>query len=402
MSVEKKMLDKYDIVKEEPDYYDDLVNETIEIKSDNNIIDTASQVRIHHRDANSLIDLSDSYLQIDLEHAGVDNADKQKLRLNHQGGAMSMWSRAVLRINNVIVESVDYANFVAMVRNQLVYSKDYLATEGSNMGIKSLTAVRAEAEGVAIARQSYFVPLHAVFGFCSINKVVSGEITIELTRGSKLQYAIRQTAGTAITVTGDILVKKCSCWLNRVRPHVVVDNTLKSLMSSNVSSSFVFPSYSAYYTADLGVSTQRILTSSERILHAFVVCLDPTADYTGHLQSSNDLQQVSMRLNGTASPTIGYTQLGSVGKSRSYGALFRLMSGGDYGMGIGLSRKEYGDLSVIPFDFRGTPQNLSGSPSVLELEITEIGADRRFVVIVQTEKQVEISYSGGNAIVRVH
>ena len=400
MSVEKKMLEKYDIVNEENDYYDDLVNETIEVKSDNSNIDTSAQVRLHHRDGNSLIDLSDSYLQIDIEHQGTDNADKQKLRLNPQSGAMGMWSRAVLRINNVIVESVDYANFVAMVRNNLVYSKDYLQTQGSNMGIKTLDDVRAEAVAVASAKQSYFVPLHAVFGFCGINKVVSGEITIELTRGAKSQYAIEQADGTAITATADLLVKKCSMWLNRVRPHPVVDNTLKSLMSSNVSSSFVFPSYSAYYTATLGVSSQRILTSSERILHAFVVCLDPTK--VGYLQSSTDLQQVSMRLNGTSSPTIGYTQLGSSGKSRAYGALFRLLSGGDYGMGLGLSRKQYDDLTIIPFDFRGKNQNLSGSPSVLELEITEIAQDRRFVVVVQTEKSVEINYSGGNAIVRVH
>lgn len=399
MSV-KNILEKYDIVNEERDFYDDLVNESIEVKSDNANIDTASQVRLHHRDANSLIDLSDSYLQFDIEHQGTDNADKQLLRLNPQGGAMSMWSRAVLRINNMIVETVDYANFVAMVKNNLIYSKDYLETEGENMGVKKLDVVRAEAVAVASARKAYFVPMHAVFGFCTVNKVVSGEITVELTRGSKLQYAIEQTKDTAISGTADLLVKKCSMWLNRVRPHPVVDSKLKSLMSSNVSSSFVFPSYSAYYTAALGVSSQRILTSSERILHAFVVCLDP--DYKGHLQSSTDLGQLSLRLNGTASPTIGYTELGSTGKGRSYAALFRLLSNGDYGMGIGLSRKEYDDLTIIPFDFRGTPQNLTGSPSVLELEVTQIANDRRFVVVVQTEKKVEINYSGGQAVVRVH
>ena len=124
MSVEKKMLDKYDIVKQQPDFYDDEVNESIEIKSDNAVITTASQVRLHHRDANSLIDLSDSYLQFRYLETGAT------IRLNNQGGAMSLWSRAVLRVNNVIVESVDYANFAAMVRNNLVYllADGYTAT----------------------------------------------------------------------------------------------------------------------------------------------------------------------------------------------------------------------------------------------------------------------------------
>src|SRR5210317_315219 len=403
MSVEKKMLEKYDIVKQQPDFYDDVVNESIEVKSDNAVITTASQVRLHYRDGNSLIDLSDSYLQFQYLETG------ESIRLNHQGGAMSLWSRAVLRINNVIVESVDYANFVAMVKHNLIYSKDYLASQGSNMGIKAVATARAEALGT----KEYFVPLHSVFGFCSINKIVSGEITLELTRGNILQYGLRKTNN--VPVAHDINVQKCSLWLNRVRPHPVVDNTVKSLMASNVASEFVFPSYNAYYTGSLNSGqSQRILTSSERILHAFVVCLDETTDNDGGdanatarwtqgvLKSNNNIRQLTMRLNGTASPTIAYTDLNTHGKSRAYGALFRLLSGGDYMGGIGLSRAEYDNLAIVPFDFRGSPQNLSGSPSVLELEINNADASERYLVVVQTEKSVEVNYSGGQAIVRVH
>ena len=46
------------------------MNERIEVKSDNAVITTASQVRLHHRDGNSLITLSDSYLQFQYLETG--------------------------------------------------------------------------------------------------------------------------------------------------------------------------------------------------------------------------------------------------------------------------------------------------------------------------------------------
>ena len=124
-------------------------------------------------------------------------------------------------------------------------------------------------------------------------------------------------------------------------------------------------------------------------------------NYVCKTLSKNNLENAEIILNNVRFPIRKYEELRTeVGKSRTYHALSHMLTGGDLQSGIGLTFDEYARTTIVPFDFN-SQQNLTGGPSVVELNVNVTDALSRAIVVLISEKTVKMSYAGTAAVVTV-
>lgn len=407
-----------------PTLQSDLENDYIELKSDNSVL--GNTIRHHFRQTNSFVNLADSYMEINFTIAGAGVATKTLV--NHVG---SLFRRATLKLGSVTVEQVENLNHVLLLNSMIKYSNDYAQSSGSNLfyyhdngaagavvlpllgaGQPAAATINTDfnngfrqrlkrsAPGGNAALVSCRVPMHEFFQFCSVDKVIYGqEFEVELVRAPETESIFGTTADAA-TVT----VNKVSIWVNKRVPDRETELAFLSSISSGVNYDFNFLYQTAYLTGGLnnGQNQLRITTQSEKLIAAYVM-LVPLA-YTQLVSKSrsvDNLLDAEIILNNVRYPIRKYEQLNDVaGKSRTYHALTHMLTGGDLQSGLGLTFDEYERSTIIPFNF-SAQQNLTGGPSVVELNVTTTAVDTRAIVVLVSEKTVQMSYSGSSSVVTV-
>jgi len=407
-----------------PTLQSDLENDYIELKSDNAVL--GSTIRHHFRQTNSFVNLSDSYMEINFTITGVPET---KTLVNHVG---SLFRRATLKLGAVTVEQVENLNHVLLLNSMVKYSNDYAQSSGSNLfyyhdtgsaetvqaplaaavagaasainpdfnnGFRQRLKRTYDADNAAALPVSCRVPLHEFFQFCSVDKVIYGqEFEVELVR-APLTESLFGTGNDA-----GITVDKVSIWVNKRVPDRETELAFLSSISSGVNYDFNFLYQTGYLTGVLnnGQNQLRITTQSEKLIAAYVMlCPDAWTQVVSKSVSPNNLLDAEIILNNVRYPIRKYERLNQVdGKSRTYHALTHMLTGGDLQSGLGLTFDEYDRSTIIPFNF-SAQQNLTGGPSVVELNVTTNAANTRAIVVLVSEKTVQMSYSGSSSVVTV-
>lgn len=401
----------------------DVEDDYIEVQSDNSV--PANTIRHNFRSTSNYINLSDSYFQINFS-IGTNTVTKTLT-----SGIMSLFQRAVLRLNGVSVEQVEYAHLVNHVVNMLKYSEDHLNTQATSQfvykdsGIDDAVAntlgagalatlttgdapnlsynsgyVRRLTRTKAGTTVSCVLPLSSVFQLASLNRIIYGTtIETELVR-SPLEECIYGTGADATLV-----LSKISLWLNKRIPDTETSLALMAAVNSGISSKFNYLYHTGYLSAPLGAGqTQfRVVSQVERLESAFVIAFPRTfTQTTSKVRSQNVLQSIEMVLDNRRYPVRKYENLDvEEGKARVYGLLCNMLTKGDTTSSLGLDFDEFSRSTIVGFNFSGQ-ENLTGSGSVVEVNATlAAGADSRLFVVLVSEREIELSYSGESAIVTV-
>lgn len=419
-----------------PTLQSDLENDYVELKSDNAVLGTT--IRHHYRQTNSFVNLSDSYFEINFHVTGGITSETL---VNHVG---SLFRRATLKIGSVTVEQIENLNHVLLVSSMLKYSNDYAQSSGSNLfyyhdtgttagnnvlpltgnadaqqaevnpaynsGFRqrlARTKVRADAAVAGVGQViSCRVPMHEVFQFASVDKVMFGqEFETELVRSPKEEFLIGLVANNAAT-PAEVVIDKVSIWVNKRVPDRETELAFLGSISAGLNYDYNFLYQTGYLTGGLqqGSNQLRITTQSEKLISAFVM-LVPAAfqQWVSKTASVDELESAEIILNNVRYPIRKYEDLRlEAGKSRCYHQLTHMLTGGDLQSGIGLTFDEYKRSTIIPFNF-SAQQNLTGGPSVVELNVTLAagGNGSRAIVVLVSEKTVMMSYAGTSAVVTI-
>lgn len=419
-----------------------------EYRSDDAVITNAQNIRIQIKDLSTFTNLANAYLEVKfrvVDANGIAHTGLEQITLAN--GVQSLFSRCVLRVQNQIVETLDEQHISSMVKGLLHYSEDFARSSGTNeffykdTGNLNATATSkyshsnsiavADGQGVGVltiqpnadynsgwvarfaktknsAENTAIIPLSALFGFCSVDRVISGNlIAVELTRSAVAQH-LHATAGA----TGRVSLDKISLWCPRILPSPSIDLALKSAMGGGVRSTYKFPLYNSYISSNLsdgsGTSVYKVLTQTEKILQVFVmlrkgalVVADPK------IATKSQINELEIRLNGRTYPSRRYDNLqNNEGKARAYLELLKYMNrSGDYSSGIQLSFEDWNKTQIFSFDCSAQPDNWSKSPSTLEVvanlaENADAG-NRQYLVCVVSERMAQIDYSGSQPTIAI-
>lgn len=426
--------------------------EMAEVLSDDNVPDNAENIRIQLKDTSTFTNLYHAYLEIKFklkQEGTVDTAIADGVNITLANGINSLFSRCVLRIQNQIVETLDEQHLTYIVKSLLHYSEDYARSSGTNelyfkdtgdLGAEgaslrafdhgALDGNPANANTIVInenplynsgfvarkartnnaAEVTAIIPLASLFGFCGVDRVMSGnQIAIELTRSPRPDHLHKDSN---VNDGGAVLIKRCSLWTPRILPNAEVELALKSALGGGVVSDYQFPTYNSYVSSNLttaaGSNVFKVLTQNEKILHAFVFLRKSITSQDDSKQLTRDeINTLEVRLNGRTYPSRRYDNLNSEeGKVRAYFELLNYMNrGDDYSSGIQLSYEEWKTRSIYSFDLSSQPENWSKSPSTLEvaasLQASAGGVARQWCVCVVSERGVQINYSGSMPVVTV-
>lgn len=417
--------DEY-LLKPESEIIPDRENDYIEVRNDNTTPPLQNTIRIHYRNTNSYINLSKSYLEINFQITA--NSDTHTL-VNH---VLSLFRRATLKLGNITVEQVENQNLNILVNSIIKYSQDYALSSGSNSffyrdtgDANALTTISGVANvanldynsgyhrrlkrsdsGVGIVglgnNVSCRVPLGECFQFANVNKLIYGqELEVELVQSQNVDRLFGDGA-----LASGVNITKCSLWLNKVLPSKQAETTFLKQIQGNVSYDFNYL-YSNCYVSSVLQATQntiRISTQSENIQYAYVMCIPSV--YTTAIsktRSENNIRGANILLDNVRFPTTKYESLDKEeGKSRTYHALSQMVNGFDASSGLSLSFDDYKRTTIIPFDLRNKEKNLSGSPTQIELEVDIVTAQCRVLVVLQSDRVVNMNYRGGIAVVKVN
>ena len=409
--------DEY-LLKPENDIIPDRENDYIEVRNDSPNPPLENTIRIHYRNTNSYINLSKSYLELNFRITA--NASTHTL-VNH---VLSLFRRATLKLGNITVEQVENLNLNVLINSIIKYSQDYALSSGSNSffyrdtgDTNSDVNIRVGVIGNLDYNSGFQrrldrstggvdvscrVPLDECFQTASVNKLIYGqEMEVELVQGENKDRLFGSTADLS-----GVEVRKCSLWLNKVLPSKQAETTFLKQIQGNVSYDFQFLYSNAYLSPvlDVGQNTIRISTQSENIQYAYVMCIPSV--YTTAIsktRSEDKITSANILVDNVRFPTTKYESLDSeVGKSRTYHALSQMVNGFDASSGLSLSFDDYNRTTIIPFDLRNKEKNLSGSPTQIELEVNIITSQCRVVVVLQSDRVINMSYNGGVAVVKVN
>jgi len=419
-----------------------------EFRSDDATITNAQNIRIQVKDLSTFTNLSNAYLEVKfrvVDSSGNAHTGLEQITLVN--GVQSLFQRCVLRIQNQIVETLDEQHISSMVKGLLHYSEDFARSSGTNeffykdTGNLDATATskyshsnaNAVADGQAVgvltinpnadynsgwvsrfaktknsAVNTAIIPMATLFGFCSVDRVISGNlIAVELTR-SAVEHHLHATSG----VSGKVALDKISLWCPRILPSPSIDLALKSAMGGGVRSTYKFPIYNSYVSSNLGNNAGsnvfKVLTQTEKILQVFVMLRKGALAVADPKTSTKpQFTELEIRLNGRNYPSRRYDNLqNNEGKARAYLELLKYMNrSGDYSSGIQLSFEDWDKTQIYAFDCSAQPQNWSKSPSTLEvvsnLLVNNDGGDRQFSVCVVSERVAQIDYSGSQPTIAV-
>lgn len=419
-----------------------------EIQSDNLAQPQATNWRLQLKNLNVLVNPAKAYLEVQgrMTNDGfVDLTGNEETSI--QNHILSLFSRATLRVGGQIVETVNECNVAkGLVQPLLHYSQDYASSSATNeMFYKDtgdftapttrlkythalLTGDAQAADALNISdnvayNEGYakryvrtnnknftaWVPLSALFGFCSVNRVLTNNtFIVELTRSAQRDHILTATG------EGRVSVGKVSIWMPNILPKSVVDLSLKSAFADGLTSDYVFPQMQSYsFTATSGagasVDNLRIATSSEKVLYCFVILRNGNRGIANSVaQTSDTISTLELRLNGRSYPQQSYVSLegDSDDKARAYSDVLRYMSKGyDFGSGTPLSYDEWTRTTIYAFDMTSQPESFAGAPATIELRASSTGAglaSREWSVCVMTEKRCQISYTGQSSVVLVN
>ena len=419
--------DEY-LLKPENDIIPDRENDYIEVRNDNTTPPLQDTIRIHYRNTNSYINLSKSYLEIAFQITANDTTHSL---VNH---VLSLFRRATLKLGNITVEQIENVNLNVLINSIIKYSQDYALSSGSNSffyrdtgSANSITDISAGNVGNLNYNSGYQrrvgrstggggvapvvscrVPLGECFQIANVNKLIYGqEMEIELVQSQNADRLFGIATGGDLTLNeSGVNITKCSLWLNKVLPSKQAESVFLKQIQGNVSYDFNYLYSNCYVSSVLDVTqnTIRISTQSENIQYAYVMCI-PTAYTTGisKTRSLNNIAGANLLVDNIRFPTTKYEQLQTeVGKARTYHALSQMVNGFDASSGLSLSFDDYKRTTILPFDLRNKEQNLSGSPTQIELEVDIVNAACRVLVILQSDRVVNMNYQGGVAVVKIN
>jgi len=429
------MEQQYLIDSDMPSFMNAQEYEYLEVQSDNANVNNDSQFRFELKDTNSLTNLSKAYVEFRLKlenTAGVAYAAGENIALN--GSIGTLFSRAVLRLNNMVVESTDQCHLVNSLKPLVLYSKDYSASSSTNelfylhtgtalnttlTSHKNVTALSGDGtqgagsilieedanynEGhkrlrdrlVNSTEVSAILPLECLVDFASVDKIITNlNVALELTR-SPASYHLFRSGG----VDGRVNVLRASLWVPRIVAQPELAMELRSAFSSGVVSNFRFKKWNGYLPSPFGQSgtfSTRIATMSERVVGVFVQAKASAITQEVNSNATVDvLKDLFVRINGKQYPAQAYSNLKETqGKTRAYLNLLDYQSrGADVNSGIQLSRVGWEGQSVYFVNTEAMMENDSKSPSTVEINCTVDGACQLHCVLV-TEKVVSVNYTG--------
>ena len=433
--------------------------EMVEVRSDDNNVDEAQNIRIQLKDLSTFTNLYNAYIEVHFQVVKEAHTEANQAlygagdRIALTNSIASLFSRCVLRLQNNIVEVLDEQHISAIVKGLLLYSDDYTRTTGTNefwhkdtgdcdsladsqqafnhdavaVGdalniVENPNYNKGFAKREALCRQSQLVvahlPLSTLFGFCSIDRVITGNlVALEFTRSPASQHltaGMDAQANPVRTIPGKVLIKKMSMWTPRIMPSPQIDLELKSAIGGGLVSDYKYAVFNSYVSstlpvATIGQSVFKVLTQSEKILQAFVFLRKASlaqADPKWRTNNEGNLSELEVRLNGKTYPARRYSELKTaVGKSRAYLELVKFMNKStNYDSGIQLSLEEWKNTTIYAFDLRSQPENWSKSPSTLEVVGTfnpALAVASTWNVCVVSERHTQINYSGSQPVVNV-
>jgi hypothetical protein len=360
----------------------------------------ASNWRLQLKNLNAYVNPARAYLEISCRMTDNANAALGAVDATIQNHILCLFRRATLRVGGQIVETVNEAHIAkAIVQPLLHYSQDYASSSGTNemfyldgpgYGIVKVpynadedradfnTGFRRRLDRSNQKEFHAWVPLSALFGFCSVDRILTNN-----------QFIVEN-----------------------VLPKSVVDLSLKSAFADGVVSNYMYPQLQSYTIAGgTGTNNFRIVTSSEKVLYAFVMARSKArgvtaAQPTGSAAETVDyVNTLELRLNGRQYPLQPYTNLKgeTADKSRAYSDTLRYMNRNyDFSSGIQLPFERWLTTTVYTFDFTSQPEANMGAPATLELKATTDNADVEWSVCVLSEKRAQIRYDGGSSVVLVN
>jgi hypothetical protein len=408
--------------------------EYLEVQSDNANVENDDQFRFELKDTNSLTNLSRAYVELRIAietTAGVAYNAGDNVALN--GSIGTLFSRAVLRLNNMVVESTDQCHVVNSLKPLILYSKDYSSSSSTNelfylhtgsqldttlTSHKNFTALdgNAQVAGAILIEEdadyneghkrlrdrldastevSAILPLECLVDFASVDKIITNlNVALELTRSDRAYHMFRSGASD-----GRVSVKRASLWVPRIQAQPSLEMELKSAFSSGLVSNFRFKKWNGYLPTALaggGTFSTRIATMSERVVGVFVMA-KPSAitQQVNSNKTADVLTDLYVRINGKQYPQQAYSNLKlTQGKTRAYLNLLDYQSrGSDVSSGIQLDRENWENQSIYYVNTEAMVANDSKSPSTVEINCSTDGACQLHCVIV-SEKVVSVNYTG--------
>lgn len=407
-----------------------------EVKTDNSVIINDNVFRINLRDTTNWFNLSKSYLEIKFRITEANgtpySADEVIALQNH---VLSLFSRATLRVGSNIVEDVNEVHLTTMFKSLLNYSQDYAVSSGSNSLFYKDEALGGADVNEFIgnpftSRNSTFnkgyytrwnlmknsqyvtacVPLHELFSFASVNKVLRGvDCVIELTKNSTAS-ALHSVEGLA---TGKIEMNKISAWVSYQTPQPEVELGLNSAVANGLISTFQFPHFSTYTSSTIpsassGVQSFRINTQSQKPMWVFLMLRKSAQSQTSNSQVSvAKMTNLHLRVNSKQYPENELVATLDAGNYDDYARVYAdlvsyLNKVNDYSNGISVSATEWANIhSIWAVDLTALPENITQAPIDLEARFTLVsgGVDTVLTACVMSEKSVYVNYRGQSAVV---
>ena len=425
---------QYMIDSDVPSFMNAQEYEYLEVQSDNANVENDDQFRFELKDTNSLTNLSRAYVELRIAietTAGVAYNAGDNVALN--GSIGTLFSRAVLRLNNMVVESTDQCHVVNSLKPLVLYSKDYSSSSSTNelfylhtgnnldttlTSHKNFTALDGNAQiaGAILIEEdanyneghkrlrdrldastevSAILPLECLVDFASVDKIITNlNVALELTRSDRAYHMFRNGASD-----GRVSVKRASLWVPRIQAQPSLEMELKSAFSSGLVSNFRFKKWNGYLPTALaggGTFSTRIATMSERVVGVFVMA-KPSAitQQVNSNKTADVLTDLYVRINGKQYPQQAYSNLKlTQGKTRAYLNLLDYQSrGSDVSSGIQLDRENWENQSIYYVNTEAMIANDSKSPSTVEINCSTDGACQLHCVIV-SEKVVSVNYTG--------
>ena len=415
-----------------------------EIRTDNTTITNDTQFRLQLKNLNDYINLSKSYLECKFR---IKKGASQLLTADDittlQNGMTSLFSRLVLRVNGSIVEDVNEANLVGLIKSILHYSDDYLKSVGSNGfyyketgtgaidGVPEYNIISVPTEDPVLVRNSNYnngfvqrfalskesslvccaLPLHELFGFCTIDRVMKNcDVSIELTKAS----ADASVCGTVANAY--VEMEKISWWVSVQKPTAQVELALNAQLAQGVVSEWKYPYATGYDSSTFPASTSgrqnfRVSTTAEKPLYAFAMLHGATQSVLLNNQVSNNaVSEIAMRMNGVQHPQQAYQPVKNGSNeytdfARIYADVLDYMKKDeDYSNGGTLLRNDWVNMtSIFAFDLTASPPSLTNSPIELVCEFsldgTSNNVDTKMFVCVITERSIVLTFRGSSAVV---
>ena len=392
----------------------------------------ATNWRLQLKNLNAYVNPARAYLEVSCRMTDNANVALGAVDATIQNHILCLFRRATLRVGGQIVETVNEAHIAkSIVQPLLHYSQDYAGSSGTNemfyldgpgYGVVKVpyNADEDRADFNAGFRRRLdrstnkefhaWVPLSALFGFCSVDRILTNnQFIVELEKSAQQHHIL---TGTNTPNQEKVAVNKISIWIPNVLPKSVVDLSLKSALADSVVSNYMYPQLQCYTVAGgLGTNNFRIVTSSEKVLYAFVMARSKARGVTNGQPTNSAAQTVDyintleLRLNGRQYPLQPYVNLKgeTADKSRAYSDTLRYMNRNyDFSSGIQLSFERWLTSTIYTFDFTSQPEANMGAPATLELKATTDNADVEWSVCVLSEKRAQIRYDGGSSVVLVN